>query len=122
MAAYVPPGWPEDVHPPGSEDFQETAVAWLLAVVPPDYRQYAVLRRHPAALASIAGYYAGACVEGARNGYRTARTELAGWVPPHAVDAVLAAYRREGSRLAAIARAVELVERALRGEVFTPRL
>jgi hypothetical protein len=81
-----------------------------------------VLRRHPAALASITRHYAGACVEGARDGYRTARTELAEWVPLHAVDAVLAAYRREGSRLVATARAVELVERALQGEVFTPRL
>ncbi len=32
---------------------------------------------------------------------------------------MLAAYRKEGARLAATARAVSLVERALRGEVFT---
>jgi hypothetical protein len=61
-------------------------------------------------------------VEGARQGYRTARTELAGALPPHAVDTVLAAYRQEGARLAATARAVGLVERALRGEVFTPKM
>jgi hypothetical protein len=35
---------------------------------------------------------------------------------------VLAAYRKEGARLAAIADAVDLVERALRGEVFTPEM
>ena len=39
-----------------------------------------------------------------------------------AVQAVLAAYRKEGARLAATARAVGLVERALRGEVFSPKL
>jgi hypothetical protein len=47
-----------------------------------------------------------------------ARSELADALPPHAVDTVLAAYRQEGARLAATARAVSLVERALRGESF----
>jgi hypothetical protein len=108
------------VHPPGSEDFESTAVGWLLDVVPPDYRLHGVLRRYPVALATIARYHAKACVDGARQGYRTARTELAGALPPHAIDTVLAAYRKEGARLAATARAVGLVERALRGEVFTP--
>ena len=122
MAAYIPPGWPTGVHPPGSESFEETAIAWLLEVVPPDFRLHGVLRRHPAALAAMARHHATACVEGARQGYRTARTELAEAVPPHAVDAVLAAYRTEGRRLAATAKAVELVERAIRGERFAAKL
>ena len=122
MATYMPPGWPAGVHPPGSEDFESTAVGWLLDVVPPDYRLHGVLRRYPVALAAMARYHSRACVEGARQGYRTARTELAGALPPHAVDTVLAAYRKEGARLAATARAVALVERALRGEVFTPKM
>jgi len=110
------------VHPPGSEDFESTAVGWLLDVVPPDYRLHGVLRRYPVALAALARYHSKACVEGARQGYRTARTELAGVLPPHAIDTVLAAYRKEGARLAATAEAVDLVERALRGEEFTPRM
>ena len=122
MGAYLPPGWPTGVHPPGSDDFEATAVAWLLEIVPPDYRLHGVLRRHPVALAAIARHHTSACVEGARAGYRTVRTELAEELPPHAVDAVLTAYRTEGRRLAATARAVALVERAMRGEVFTPRL
>ena len=122
MATYTPPGWPTGVHPPGSDDFESTAVGWLLDVVPPDYRLHGVLRRYPVALATMARYHSRACVEGARQGYRTARTELAGTLPPHAIDTVLAAYRKEGARLAATARAVGLVERALRGEVFTPRM
>ena len=116
MATYIPPGWPTGVHPPESEGFEATAVAWLLDVVPPDYRLHGVLRRHPVALAAMARHHTAACVEGARQGYRTARTELAEALPPHAVDAVLAAYRAEGRRLAAIAQAVVLVERAMRGE------
>ena len=122
MAAYLPPGWPTGVHPPGSDDFETTAVAWLLEIVPADYRLHGVLRRHPVALAAMARHHTSACVEGARSGYRTVRTELAEELPPHAVDAVLAAYRTEGRRLAATARAVALVERAMRGEVFTPKL
>ena len=122
MTAYVPPGWPAGVHPPGTEDFERTAQAWLLDTVPADYRLHGVLRRHPLALAAMAIHHTRACVVGAREGYRTARTELGNALPPHALDAVLAAYRAEGRRLVATAQAVGLVARALRGEVFTPQL
>jgi hypothetical protein len=110
------------VHPPGTEDFERTAQAWLLDTVPADYRLHGVLRRYPLALAAMAIHHTKACVAGAREGYRTARTELGSALPPHALDAVLAAYRAEGRRLVATAQAVELVARALRGEVFTPQL
>ena len=122
MAAYLPPGWPTGVHPPGSEGFERTAVAWLLDVVPPDYRLHGVLQRHPVALATLARRHLAACVEGARQGYRTARTELGAVLPVSGVDAVLAAYRNEGQRLVTAARAADLVERALRGKEFTPPL
>jgi hypothetical protein len=122
MAAYLPPGWPTGVHPPGSEGFERTAVAWLLDMVPPDYRLHGVLQRHPIALATLARRHLAACIEGARQGYRTARTELGGVLPMSGVDAVLAAYRSEGHRLVTAARATDLVERALRGKEFTPQL
>ena len=97
-------------------------MAWLLDVVPPDYRLHGVLQRHPIALATLARRHLAACVEGARQGYRTARTELGGVLPVSGVDAVLAAYRSEGHRLVTAARAADLVERALRGQEFTPQL
>ncbi|WP_019631247.1 hypothetical protein [Actinomadura atramentaria] len=126
MSTYVPPGWPDGVHPPGSERFEETALAWLQDLVPPDYRRYGVLRRYPVALARMARQHVGAAVAAAREGFRTARVELGGAVPPHGVDAVLDAYRAEGTRLVALLAAVELVESALRdgaaGRAFTPRL
>lgn len=118
----MPPGWPPGVHPPGSADFERTAVAWLLDVVPADYRLYGVLRRYPLALAAMATHHADACVAGTREAYRKARTELGDVLPAHGLDAVLAAYRTEGRRLVVTARAVDLVSRALRGEVFAPRL
>jgi len=104
MSAYVPPGWPSGVHPPGTEDFERTAQAWLLDTVPADYRLHGVLRRYPLALAAMAIHHTRACVTGAREGYRTARTELGTALPPHALDAVLAAYRAEGRRLVATAQ------------------
>jgi hypothetical protein len=122
MAAYLPPGWPAGVHPPGSDDFERTAVAWLLDVVPPDYRLYGVLQRHPVALAVLARHHVAACVRGAREGYRTARSELGELLPQHGIDAVLAAYQGEGRRLLATAQAVDLVGRALRGETFRPQI
>src|SRR6516225_8290650 len=112
MAAYLPPGWPTGVHPPGSEGFERTAVAWLLDVVPPDYRLHGVLVRHPVALATLARHHLAACVEGARQGYRSARAELGKGLPPASLAAVLAAYQTEGRRLVATARAVDLVGRA----------
>jgi hypothetical protein len=122
MAVYLPPGWPAGVHPPGSERFEQTAVAWLLDVVPPDYRVHGVLARHPVALAAMARHHVMACVEGARQGYRTARAELGGQLPPGGIEAILAVYRSEGVRLAQTALSVDLVARALRGEVFVPQL
>jgi hypothetical protein len=110
------------VHPPGTPGFEQTAVNWLLDVVPPDYRLHGVLVRHPVALATLARHHLAACVEGARQGYRSARAELGDDLPPGGLAAVLAAYQAEGQRLVATARAVDLVGRALRGETFVPNL
>ncbi len=122
VTSHVPPGWPPGVHPPSSQDFERTAVAWLLGVVPPDYQLHGVLRRHPIALATLARHHLTACVEGARNGYRTARSELGSSLPPGAIEAVLTAYRSEGKRLADAAKAAGLIERAIRGEKFVRQL
>jgi hypothetical protein len=129
VSAYVPPGWPDDVHPPGTERFQDTAVAWLLELLPSEYRRYGVLRRYPLALAGMARRHVEACVEAARQGFRTVRADLGGVVPPHGIDSILEAYRCEGTRLAGLSTAAELVETALRGSAtpefrrrFTPRV
>jgi hypothetical protein len=122
VPGFVPTGWPEGVQPPGSPGFEQTAVSWLLDVVPPDYRQHAVLARHPIALATLALHHLTACVEGARQGYRCARAELGKHLPPTGLTEVLAAYQAEGRRLVAAAKAAELLSRALRGETFVPQL
>jgi hypothetical protein len=121
--SYVPPGWPEQVHPPGSDGFERTAVGWLFDQSPPDFRAYDVLRRHPVLLARLAREQIGAAVTACRDGYRTARAEVRALaLDAEVLDALLAAYEREGRRLALAQRAAELVGQALRGEPFTKPL
>src|ERR1700730_9612206 len=105
----------EAVSAPGSEDWEASAAVWLLDFIP-EYRLYPTARRYPVVLAVIARHVLAGAVEGARDGYRTTRSELGELVPPHVIDAVLRDCRTEGRRMAATVRAVELVERALRGD------
>lgn len=113
MSASVPLGWPAEVPPPDSDDFRSKAIRWLLDTTPAGYQDYEIFERWPAALASLAHHHARAVLDGHRQGYRTVRTDLAGSVPPHVIDAVLEVYRVEGARHASTAKAVDLVARAL---------
>jgi hypothetical protein len=115
MAVHVPPAWPPSVRPPGAEDWVVTAVAWLVEQGP-DLRDHELVRRHPLVMASITRHSLEGAVEGLRRGYRTVRTDLGEAVPPHVVDAALAAYKDEGRQLAARARAAAAIEDALRSE------
>ncbi|MDP4506041.1 MULTISPECIES: hypothetical protein [unclassified Nonomuraea] len=116
---YLPPDWPAEVRPPSVPDWETSAVAWLLDAVPPDYRAYEVLRRHPVALASMARHHVSSAIEAARAGYRNAAVDLKGHLPPHAIEAVLDTYRAEGPRLVRLSRSIAAVEAALRGDMFT---
>jgi hypothetical protein len=118
----VPPGWPEEVRPPDTPDWERTATGWLFDLCPPDYRLYDVLRRHPAVLARFAAHHVQAGIDAARRGLATARDELRDVADPETVAAALAAYEREGARLLRTQRAVALVEEALRGRRFRARL
>ncbi len=118
----VPQGWPEAVWVPGTPDWEATATRWLLDQVPPEYRRYDVLRRYPVLLARFAGDHTGAALEAARNGWRSLRVDLGEQLPAEALDAAMDAYEREGSRVAAVARSIEVVSAALRGERWVPRL
>jgi hypothetical protein len=120
--AVLPPGWPPQVQPPQAPGWERSAVAWLLDQCPPDYRAYDVLRAHPVVLARFARQHLDAAVEAARAGWRTARADLRDVVTPEVIEAVIGAYDREGRRLAQAARAAGLVEAALRGECWVPRL
>ena len=121
-AATLPPGWPAGVRPPASPDWERSAIAWLFDQCPADYRAYDVLRSQPLVLARFAGTALDAAVSAAGEGLRTIRVELRDRVPPETIEAAAAAYERERHRLRAARHAVDLVERALRGERWVPRL
>lgn len=110
------------MHPPSSDRFEDTAIAWLFDLVPPNYRLDDVLRRYPVVLARMARQHVDACLEATRHGYATLRVDLREQLPPHAMQAAHAAYEREGHRLTDAARAVALVEDALRGNRPAPKL
>lgn len=118
----TPAGWPPEVRPPDAPDWEQTAVGWLFDLCPPDYRAHEVLRHHPVVLARFAAHHVQAGIEAAGRGLSTARDELREVVDPPTVAAAVAAYEREGARLVVAARAVGLVEEALRGRRFVPRL
>lgn len=118
----LPPGWPAEVQPPDSPDWEHSAAAWLFDQCPPDYRGYDVLRRHPLVLARFAAAAIDGAAEAVDAGLRTIRAELAKQVAPETIEAAVAAYERERHRLRAARVAAGVVERALRGERWAPRL
>ena len=118
----TPPGWPAEVRPPGAPDWERTAVGWLFDLCPPDYRAHEVLRRYPVVLARFAAEHVSAGADAARRGLATVRADLHDVVSADVVDAAIGAYEREGARLARTARAVRLVEEALRGRRFVAKL
>ena len=122
MTAYAPPGWPAEVRPAGARDWERTATAWLFDQCPADYRAYEVLRRHPIVLARFAAGHLEASVAAARHGLATSRSDLREVADDVLIEAVLAAYDREGRRLAAALRSTRLIEQALSGKTFIPRL
>jgi hypothetical protein len=121
-APVVPPGWPPQVRPPGAPEWERSAVGWLFDLCPPDYRAYEVLRRHPQVLARFAARHVEAGIQAARDGLASIRAEMRDLVPPETVTAAVAAYEREGARLVVTARALALVEEALRGGTFVAKL
>jgi hypothetical protein len=118
----VPPGWPADVRPPGTHDWERSATAWLFDLCPPDYRAHEVLRRHPVVLARVAHHHVQGGIAAARTGLSTARQDLSDVADVVTVEAAVAMYEREGARLMAIARSLALVEAALRGKRYVRRL
>ena len=122
MTAHAPPGWPRQVPPPEVAGWERRAVAWMLDLCPPDYRGHPVLGRHPAVLARLTALHVAAQAEAQRRATATVRADLRDQVPPPVMEQVLEVLDVEHARLLAAARAVTLVEEALRGRRYVPRL
>ncbi|HEX5907520.1 MAG TPA: hypothetical protein VFY56_10925 [Propionibacteriaceae bacterium] len=121
-SAYVPPGWPPQVRPPGASGWEATAIAYLLDCCPPDFRAYRVLRNHPVVLAQFAAHFVNGQDEASRRGLAAVRTSISEYVEAEVVEAATQAWLEQGARLARTRRAVALIEEALRGRVFVRKL
>src|SRR4051812_10616316 len=122
MSAHTPPGWPNVVPPPGVPDWERAAAEWLIDLCPADFRGYPVLRRHPLALAWLAGRHVDASRQAMATALSRGRAELSESLPPGVVMDVLQTVEREQARLLAATRAVALIEQALRGHRYVPRM
>jgi hypothetical protein len=120
--AVVPPGWPRQVLPPAVPGWEDSAGAWLLDQCPPDYRAYPVLQRHPVVLARFAALHVESAQVAVRRGLSEARAVLRDVADADIVDQAVVAWQAEEARLLSTARAVSLVEEALRGRRFVARL
>lgn len=122
VEAYTPPGWPEGVRPPHTQEWQDTAAYFLLDCCPAEYRGYPVLRRHPVVLARFAVEYVDSQLRACADGIGTVRASLGEHVTPEVLDAALAAWHEQAELLRRRRREVGLVEEALRGQQFVPKL
>lgn len=122
MSAHVPPGWPEHVPPPEHPGWQRRAAAWLIDQCPADYRAHAVLARHELVLARLAARHVEASLEGIARATASLRDDLRGLVPAAVVEEALAALDTERARLLRTQHGVALVEQALAGRRYVPRL
>ncbi|WP_432514882.1 hypothetical protein [Kineococcus sp. SYSU DK001] len=113
----MPPPDADDV-----EDWRPDAVTWLLDQAPPEYRSYAPVRHHPVLLAWLVGHHVAAQREAVRRATGTARRDLSQQLPPEVAPQVFDVLEREDLRLRRVARAVDLLDQALRGRRFVPRL
>ena len=120
--AYAPPGWPSQVRPPGAPGWEATAIAYLLDCCPADFRSYRVLRNHPIVLAQFAMHFVNGQQEASERGLADVRTSLSEYVEPDIVESAAQAWLEQAARLVRTRRAVALLEEALRGRVFVPKL
>ena len=117
-----PPGWPADLPGPASGEFTARAGGWLLDRCPPSVREQSAIRNHLPVLAWVAVGLAQAELDGWRVAYARARAELRDRCEPEALEAVMMSLEANGHVAAAALREVRLVEEALLGKVWRPKL
>ncbi|MCB0922824.1 MAG: hypothetical protein KDC08_13565, partial [Actinobacteria bacterium] len=103
------------------EGLAENVTGWLLDRLPPEYRT-SPLRRHPLVLAMCARLHAQATLAGTRDVYRDLRAELRDHLDPTDIQAALVGLEDLAAQFSRSEREIDLVEQALRGQVWKPRL
>lgn len=122
MSSVAPTGWPRGVRPPDAPDWERTAVLWLFDQCPPEFRQYPALRLHVVVLARFAVGFVEAQLAAVRRGVSGARGQLTELGTRAMVEEAVEAYLAEEARLIRLQREVRLVEAAIQGRRFRPRL
>jgi len=107
--------------PGPGEGLAENVTGWLLDRLPPEYRT-SPLRRHPLVLAMCARLHAQATLAGTRDVYRDLRAELRDHLDPTDIQAALVGLEDLAAQFSRSEREIDLVEQALRGQVWKPRL
>ena len=97
-------------------------MAYLFDCCPADFRAYGVLRKHPVVLAQFASHFVAGQTRAMQEGLAAARTALQAYVEPRGLDEASEAWLDQAARLVRTRRAVGLIEDALRGGTFTPKL
>ena len=120
MTAQAQPGWPRDLPPGGTAEFDDAVTGWLLDRAPADLRA-SPIRHLPIALARVVAHCVAADLAGMRAAYACARVELAEHLPADQIAVVQAALEAEGARLLRLQREVALVEEALVASVRRTR-
>ena len=108
----VPSGWPKDLPPAGTAEFDERVASWLLDRGPAELRSSS-LRSSPRALAFVVSHVLSGSCEGVRAAYRTARIDLADRMDPPEFAATQSGLEALGAQLMACKREVDLVANAL---------
>ena len=113
MARRGPTGWPRDLPPAGTAEFDEKVVA--LAARPRAGRPAGVPDPAlPGGAGAVRLPARGCQLDGTRGAYASARVELGEHLSPDGLATVQAALESEGARLLQIQREVALVEDVLR--------
>jgi hypothetical protein len=113
LARSAPPGWPAQVLPPDDPEWVRSATSWVIDILPPDYRTHAEIVAMPRVLAWMAATHVDHYQAATQQGYRTAAVDLRGRESPEVIQQVLAVYRAEKERLAAVREGIRAVRRAL---------
>lgn len=121
-STYTPPGWPDRVRPLSTPGWETSAIAFLFDCCPADFRTYRVLRNHPVVLAQFARHFVAGQHDSAQAGLADVRTSLRRYATPEVVEAAAQAWLAQHAQLVRTRRAVGLVDEALRGTIFVPRL
>ncbi|MEU4660000.1 hypothetical protein AB0G32_39765 [Streptomyces sp. NPDC023723] len=108
------PDWPCQVKPPGSYDWERSAVRWLRELVPARYAGYPALIRHPVLLARHAHLQVQQEIRVARTALQSARADLPRLgLPESVIEHTIKLYAAEIGQLQHIARSVRAVTTAL---------